>query len=65
MKRKLVLSLTFISLFLAVSFALGGGSAFTGFVVSDASQITQTNQVFAGIFLFLALGIFIIGLLHD
>lgn len=65
MKRKIILSLTFLCLILAGIFAIGAGTEITGLVTGDATQTASINQIFSAIFLFLGLGIFIIGLLHD
>ncbi len=65
MKHKIILTLTFICLFIAGLFALGSGTGVVGFVTSDASQAISVNQIFSASFLFLGMAIFIIGLLHD
>lgn len=65
MKKKIILTLTFAFLFLSAFFAMGSSNNLTGFVVSDASQVAPVNQLFSIIFVFLALAIFIVGLLHD
>ena len=65
MKKKIILALTFAFLFFAAFFAMGSSNNVTGFVVSDASQVMPVNQIFSIIFVFLALAVFIVGLLHD
>ncbi|MCC7574020.1 hypothetical protein KO361_00305 [Candidatus Woesearchaeota archaeon] len=65
MKRKAILFLTLVFLLLAAMFAMGSGASITGFVVADASQVAPVNQIFSVAFLFLALAVFIVGLLHD
>ena len=65
MKRKIIFALTFLCLIIAGIFALGFGAGITGLVAGDATQEITINQIFSASFLFLGLGIFIVGLLHD